>query len=171
MRKVRAPQDRITDNVRRRRLPGKCNRNSLPKLPEGSRYRWKGEVKAHRHGRRLRANVNPIRSNTVCGVAPAIPHEPLFAVRRGPWRQARCRSGIFRGWLQAHGNVRRRQMAAARHGAYRTRLTSPLKKTPRQEPWYFFNSRLRRVYHVAAAGGDISLLHRPHPTFAFLLPV
>jgi len=31
-RKVRAPQGRITDNVRRRRLPGKCNRNSLPKL-------------------------------------------------------------------------------------------------------------------------------------------
>ena len=64
VRKVRAPQGRITDNVRRRRLPGKCNRNSLPKLPHGSRYRWKGEVKAHRHGRRLRANVNPIRSNT-----------------------------------------------------------------------------------------------------------
>ena len=79
VRKVRAPQDRITDNVRRRRLPGKCNRNSLPKLPDGSRYRWKGEVKAHRHGRQLRANVNPIRSNTVCGVAPPVPREPRFA--------------------------------------------------------------------------------------------
>ena len=31
MRKVRASQGRITDNVRRRKLPGKCNRNSLPK--------------------------------------------------------------------------------------------------------------------------------------------
>ena len=30
MRKVRAPQGRITDNVRRRKLPGKCNRNRLP---------------------------------------------------------------------------------------------------------------------------------------------
>jgi len=30
MRKVRASQGRITDNVRRRQLPGKCNRNRLP---------------------------------------------------------------------------------------------------------------------------------------------
>ena len=32
MRKVRASQGRITDNVRRRRLPGKCNRNKPPRL-------------------------------------------------------------------------------------------------------------------------------------------
>ena len=30
VRKVRASQSRITDNVRRRRLPGKCNRNKPP---------------------------------------------------------------------------------------------------------------------------------------------
>ncbi len=68
MRKVRASQGRITDNVRRRKLPGKCNRNSLPThgILSRARYRWKGEVKAHRHGRQLRANVNPIRCNTVC---------------------------------------------------------------------------------------------------------
>ena len=30
MRKVRASQGRITDNVRRRRLPGKCNRDIPP---------------------------------------------------------------------------------------------------------------------------------------------
>ena len=30
VRKVRASQGRITDNVRRRRLPGKCNRNKPP---------------------------------------------------------------------------------------------------------------------------------------------
>ena len=52
MRKVRASQGRITDNVRRGRPPGKCNRNRLPfgaiNVP---RYRWKGEVKAHRHDR------------------------------------------------------------------------------------------------------------------------
>ena len=31
-RKVRASQGRITDNVRRRRLPGKCNRNKPPEV-------------------------------------------------------------------------------------------------------------------------------------------
>ena len=31
VRKVRASQDRITDNVRRRRLPGKCNRKEPPR--------------------------------------------------------------------------------------------------------------------------------------------
>ena len=31
-RKVRASQSRITDNVRRRRLPGKCNRNKPPEV-------------------------------------------------------------------------------------------------------------------------------------------
>jgi len=31
-RKVRASQGRITDNVRRRRLPGKCNRNIPPEV-------------------------------------------------------------------------------------------------------------------------------------------
>ena len=30
VRKVRASQGRITDNVRRRQLPGKCNRNKPP---------------------------------------------------------------------------------------------------------------------------------------------
>ena len=33
MRKVRASQGRITDNIRRRRLPGKCNRNRPPGFP------------------------------------------------------------------------------------------------------------------------------------------
>ena len=32
VRKVRASQGRITDNVRRRRLPGKCNRNKPPEV-------------------------------------------------------------------------------------------------------------------------------------------
>ena len=62
MRKVRASQGRITDNVRRGQPPGKCNRNRLPKR-SAARYRWKGEVKAHRHDRQLCANVNPIRCN------------------------------------------------------------------------------------------------------------
>ena len=35
VRKVRASQDRITDNVRRRRLPGKCNRKEPPQTPNG----------------------------------------------------------------------------------------------------------------------------------------
>ena len=62
MRKVRASKGRITDNVRRGKPPGKCNRNRLPKR-ETAWYRWKGEVKAHRHDRQLCANVNPIRCN------------------------------------------------------------------------------------------------------------
>ena len=75
MRKVRASKGRITDNVRRGQPPGKCNRNRLPKR-SAARYRWKGEVKAHRHDRQLCANVNPIRCNASTrgshpGVMPA----------------------------------------------------------------------------------------------------
>ena len=104
MRKVRASQGRITDNVRRRRLPGKCNRNSLPKSAYAERYRWKGEVKAHRHGRQLRANVNPIRCNTASRI--------LFA---------RHSAGGFR-----HIVICVADRWQSRDTAYRTRLTSPL---------------------------------------------
>ena len=34
-RKVRASQGRVADNVSRRRLPGKCNRNKPPSFFEG----------------------------------------------------------------------------------------------------------------------------------------
>ena len=93
MRKVRASQGGITDNVRRGQPPGKCNRNRLPtqRAPPRARYRWKGEVKAHRHDRQLCANVNPIRCNTSTRgrslttrhAGPAEPRRRL----RGGWRQ------------------------------------------------------------------------------------
>ena len=89
MRKVRASQGRITDNVRRRKLPGKCNRNRLPKR-ETAGYRWKGEVKAHRHDRQLCANVNPIRCNASTRGSPSGDHAGPAEPRRrhrGGWRQ------------------------------------------------------------------------------------
>ena len=89
MRKVRASQGRITDNVRRGKPPGKCNRNRLPKRrtrTAGARYRWKGEVKAHRHDRQLCANVNPIRCNASArgrgSSAPCLPGRTEEAAER-----------------------------------------------------------------------------------------
>ena len=93
MRKVRASKGRITDNVRRGKPPGKCNRNRLPKRrtrTAGARYRWKGEVKAHRHDRQLCANVNPIRCNASTRGSPSGDHAGPAEPRRrhrGGWRQ------------------------------------------------------------------------------------
>ena len=55
MRKVRASQGRITDNVRRRQLPGKCNRDRLP---------LRG-VQVERRGK-----SSPARQVTVCKCKP-----------------------------------------------------------------------------------------------------
>ena len=83
MRKVRAPQGRITDNVRRRKLPGKCNRNRLP---------WFSGEKVERRGK-----SSPARQATVCKCKPyPMQHRmqsgfsPAFARRfsAGGWRQA-----------------------------------------------------------------------------------
>ena len=75
MRKVRASQGRITDNVRRRQLPGKCNRNRLPK-PTGT-------VQMERRGK-----SSPARQATVCKCKPY----PMQRLRRGD-AYASCRPG------------------------------------------------------------------------------
>ena len=102
MRKVRAPQGRITDNVRRRRLPGKCNRNK----PPHSAHRVQA-VRMERRGKsspapwQHRANVNPIRSNTVCG-------QTLFSVCVCPTQSRR--------WLEVRGDAHSRQMTVMPKG-------------------------------------------------------
>ena len=71
MRKVRAPQGRITDNVRRRKLPGKCNRNRLPEslwlpeLPVGSERSSDLLVQMERRGK-----SSPAWQATACKCKP-----------------------------------------------------------------------------------------------------
>ena len=89
MRKVRAPQSRITDNVRRRKLPGKCNRNRLPK-PTGT-------VQMERRGK-----SSPARQATVCKCKP-YPMQRLHAgIRRnaGHAGPAEPRRRLRGGWRQ-----------------------------------------------------------------------
>jgi len=114
MRKVRASQGRITDNVRRGEPPGKCNRNRLPMYLKKCRYRWKGEVKAHRHDRQLCANVNPIRCNTVCAEAFCL-YLPGISAQVALRSAATQITDRWQSCIQA---------------TYRTRLTSLLKKRP-----------------------------------------
>lgn len=76
MRKVRASQGRITDNVRRRQLPGKCNRNRLPK-PTGT-------VQMERRGK-----SSPARQATVCKCKPY----PMQRLHAGISFGGSCRPG------------------------------------------------------------------------------
>ncbi len=62
MRKVRASQGRMPDNVRWRRLQGKCNRNEPPSFQEGKGGRAVQETTAPLATEG--AHVNPIRSKT-----------------------------------------------------------------------------------------------------------
>ncbi len=74
MRKVRASQGRITDNVRRRRLPGKCNRKQP--APDFRDQGWKGEVRAHRRTGNFAqlqtlSEATPYAGGNACVPAPA----------------------------------------------------------------------------------------------------
>ena len=87
MRKVRASQGRITDNVRRRKLPGKCNRNRLPK-PTGT-------VQMERRGK-----SSPARQATVCKCKP-YPMQRLHAgILLGHAGPAEPRRRLRGGWRQ-----------------------------------------------------------------------
>ena len=72
MRKVRAPQGRTPDNVRWRRLQGKCNRNR----PQSNLQGWKGEVRAHRRRGNAARRVNPVRCKIGC-----VPHRAARPAR------------------------------------------------------------------------------------------
>ena len=55
VRKVRASQGRMPDNVRWRRLQGQCNRNKLPFIGK----RWKGSVRDYRPDGNGRGTCKP----------------------------------------------------------------------------------------------------------------
>ena len=82
MRKVRASQGGITDNIRRGRPPGKCNRNRLPT----QRTTVPRTVQMERRGK-----SSPARQATVCKCKP-YPMQHLHAGTRRR-KTASCRPG------------------------------------------------------------------------------
>jgi len=62
MRKVRAPQSRIADNISRGQPPSKCNRDIPPQRDLSVRVERRGKSSPER--RRRRCHVNLIRCNT-----------------------------------------------------------------------------------------------------------
>ena len=120
MRKVRASQGRITDNVRRRQLPGKCNRNRLPK-PTGT-------VQMERRGK-----SSPARQATVC--------------KCKPYPMQRLHAGIsFGGSCRPGRTAEAAQRRLATTVPDRWRLRSSLRTEPglhacRKIPFFFFSNR------------------------------
>ena len=112
MRKVRASQGGITDNIRRGRPPGKCNRNRLPT----QRTTVPRTVQMERRGK-----SSPARQATVCKCKP-YPMQRLHAgIRRnaGHAGPAEPRRRLRGGWRQPSQIDGSRGVRSAQNPAYR----------------------------------------------------
>ena len=97
MRKVRASKGRITDNVRRRRLPGKCNRDIPPAF-------W--QVRVERRGK---SSPIPMVTQGSCKPYPK-QHRMRNRLCRVPARHSSAGGRGF--YFEGCGNVAHRQMIA-----------------------------------------------------------
>ena len=97
MRKVRASQGGITDNVRRRRLPGKCNRDIPPAF-------W--QVRVERRGK---SSPIPMVTQGSCKPYPK-QHRMRNRLCRVPARHSSAGGRGF--YFEGCGNVAHRQMIA-----------------------------------------------------------
>ena len=127
-RKVRAPQDRVTDNIGRPQGPGKCNRKQTAarhlEPPSACRaVRVKRCGKSAPAAGQLAGSANPTRSKAKQRGAPAESSDSVSA-RRGPCRhhsRVGCSTRRATGALEKWPSP-----APLRQRGDRTRLTGPL---------------------------------------------